>query len=336
MRSVGRPRREMPRTRLLAVSGLIAAVLVGLAGCQRGAASSAPPGDAAVLKVARQRGGTRALVEASGVLDGAPYKVEWSEFPSAQTLLEALSAGAVDAGAVGDAPFMFAYASGSKIKAVQALQSDHASASTAIVIPAHSPIKAVADLKGRRIATGRGSVGHYLLLLALERAGLKPSDVTVVYLSPGDAKAAMASGSVDAWATWGSFVALATTRDHARVLIDSRGYLSGVAFEAANEQAITTKRAQLGDFLHRLAKAQLWARDHQDVYAHALAVDTGLPLDIARMTVASNRTLAVPIDAAVEAEEIDVLDHFRAAGLIDKPIDVHAALDPSFNDAVKP
>jgi sulfonate transport system substrate-binding protein len=275
-------------------------------------------------------------MEASHALDGAAYKVEWSEFPSAQTLLEALGAGAVDAGAVGDAPFMFAYASGSKIKAVQALQSDHTSASTAIVIPAYSPIKTLADLKGRRIATGRGSIGHYLLLLALERAGLKPSDVTVVYLAPGDAKAAMASGSVDAWATWGSYVALATTRDHARVLIDSRGYLSGVAFEVANEHAIATKRAQLDDFLHRLARAQLWAKAHQDLYAHALAVDTGLPLDIAQMTVARNRTLAVPIDAAVEAEETKTLAHFQAAGVIDKPIDVHAALDPSFNDAAKP
>lgn len=318
------------------VFGLVAAVAVGLAGCHREAASSAPPGDAAILKVASQRGGTRAIVEASGVLEGAPYKVEWSEFPSAQTLLEALSAGAVDAGAVGDAPFMFAYASGSKIKAVQALQSDPSGASTAIVIPARSPIRTVADLKGRRVATGRGSIGHYVLLLVLERAGLKPSDVTMVYLSPGDAKAAMASGSVDAWATWGSYVALATMRDHDRVLVDSRGYLSGVAFEAANEHAIATKRAQLGDFLRRLARAQLWAKAHEDLYAQALAVDTGLPLDIAQATVANLRTQATPIDATVEAEEAKTLAHFRAAGVIDRPIDVHAALDPSFNDAARP
>jgi sulfonate transport system substrate-binding protein len=335
MRSVGGRRREKSGTRLLAVSGLIAAAFVGLTGCHR-VASSASAGDAVVLKVASQRGGTRAIMEASGVLDGAPYKVEWSEFPSAQTLLEALSAGAVDAGAVGDAPFMFAYASGSKIKAVQAVKSDGSAASTAIVIPAHSPIKTVGDLRGRRVATGRGSIGHYLLLLALERAGLKPSDVTVVYLAPGDAKAAMASGSVDAWATWGSYIDLAITRDHARILIDSRGYLSGIAFEAANEHAIATKRAQLDDFLHRLARAQVWAKDHEDLYAHALAIDTGLPLDIAQATVVRERRLAVPIDAAVEAEEVDTLAHFRAAGVIDKPIDVHAALDPSFNDAVRP
>lgn len=322
--------------RARAVFGLVAAMAVGLAGCHREAASSAPPGDAAVLKVASQRGGTRALVEASGVLEGTPYKVEWSEFPSAQTLLEALSAGAVDAGAVGDAPFMFAYANDPKIKAVQALQADPASASTAIVLPARSPIRSVADLKGRRVATGRGSIGHYLLLLVLERAGLKPSDVTVVYLSPGDAKAAMASGSVDAWATWGSYIALATTRDHARILVDSRGYLSGVAFEAANARAIGAKRPQLDDFLRRLAKAQRWAKDHQDLYAHALAVDTGLPLDVAQWTVSHYSTLAVPIDAQVEAEEVTTLAHFRAAGVIDKPIDVHAALDPSFNDAVRP
>jgi sulfonate transport system substrate-binding protein len=313
------------------VAALTALTLAaGLAGCDRGGgqASTGP----VMLKVANQRGGTRALMEAAGALDGVPYRIEWSEFPSAQTLLEALGAGAVDMGAISDAPFMFAYASGAKIKAVQAIRAE-ASGATAVVVPDASPIHAIGDLKGRRVATGRGSVGHYFLLLALERAHIKPSELTIIFLSPGDAKAALAAGSIDAWSTWAPYVPLAV-RDHARVVADSRGVLDGVAFEAATDQAIAGKRAQLDDFLRRLTKAERWAQDHPDTYAQALAKDTGLPLDIARQTVASRgRTEVIPIDAAVEAGEHVVLQHFQAAGVIATTPDIHAALDPSFNDA---
>jgi sulfonate transport system substrate-binding protein len=138
---------------------------------------------AADLKVGSQRGGTKAVLLASGALEGAPYKIEWSEFPAAQPLLEALSAGAVDLGEAGDAPFLFAYAGGAKIKAVQAGKSG--GSATAILVRKDSPIRTVADLRGKKVATGRGSIGHYLLLRQIESAGLKPTDVTVVFLAPG-------------------------------------------------------------------------------------------------------------------------------------------------------
>jgi sulfonate transport system substrate-binding protein len=292
--------------------------------------------DRPVLKIASQKGGTKSLILASGVLDGAPYKVEWSEFPSAQTLLEALSAGAVDAGAVGDAPFMFAYAAGAPIKVVQATRSAGGGASTAIVVRADSVIHVAADLKGKRIATGRGSVGHYVLLRVLENAGLTPKDVTVVYLSPGDAKAALGSGSVDAWATWGPYVGFAQLHDRARILVNGEGLLHGIGFEAANTAAIGAKQAQLGDFLARLAKAQRWEASHEAEFAAVMAKETGLPDDVARYTVAKSRAVPTPIDAAVIAEEADTLKHFVKAGVITGAPDIAAAFDTRFNSAAAP
>jgi succinate dehydrogenase/fumarate reductase flavoprotein subunit len=197
------------------IAALTAAVL--LAGC--GASGS---GDGqAPLKVGSQRGGTKAILIASGALEGVPYKIEWSEFAAAQPLLEAVGAGAVDLGEAGDAPFLFAYASGAKIKAVQAGKSG--GSATALLVRKGAPFHGVADLRGRKIATGRGSIGHYLLLRLLEEAGLKPTDVQIVFLNPGDAKAAFTSGAIDAWVTWGSYVALAKLHDDATVLADGRG-----------------------------------------------------------------------------------------------------------------
>jgi sulfonate transport system substrate-binding protein len=317
-------------TRLVRVT-TIALSALSLMACQP--KTSAAP---AVLKIASQKGGTKSLMLASGALAGAPYRVEWSEFPSAQALLEALSAGAVDAGAVGDAPFVFAYAAGSKIRAVAATRASAGGASTAVLVRGNASIRTPADLKGKRIATGRGSIGHYLLLRVLERAGLTPKDVTVVFLNPGDAKAAFGSGSVDAWATWGSYVGLAQLHDHARVLTDGQGLLSGIGFEAAYDPAIEAKHQALQDFLHRLAQAQRWEATHKAEYAAVLAKETGLPSDVALYTVSQARGAPTPIDDSIIGEERETLNRYAAAGVVNAAPNIDGAFDRSFNAAAAP
>ena len=311
---------------------LIAALtaLVLLTGCG-GTHEGAGP---AVLKVGSQRGGTKAILIASGALEGTPYKIEWSEFPAAQPLLEAVGAGAVDLGEAGDAPFLFAYASGSKIKAVQAGKSG--GSATALLVRKGSPIHGLADLRGKKIATGRGSIGHYLLLRLLEEAGLKPTDVQVVFLSPGDAKAAFTSGAIDGWVTWGSYVALAKLHDDATILADGDGRLSGYGYEAASETAIAGKRPQVEDFLRRLAKARRWAGEHPEAYAAALSKETGLAPDVALYTVKQYRIAPTEIDDKAVAEATAVLDRFRTAGQVTSTRDVAGAFDRSFNAAVAP
>jgi sulfonate transport system substrate-binding protein len=302
---------------------------LSLAACGKGGAGGQP-----ALKVGSQKGGTKSLVLASGALDGAPYKVEWSEFPAAQHLLEAVGAGAVDLGAVGDAPFLFAFASGGKVRAVHASTGSSGGAGTVLLVPKESPIRSVADLRGRKVATGRGSIGHYLLLVLLEKAGLKPSDIETVFLSPGDAKAAFSSGAIDAWVTWGSYVFIATRREGARILADGRGHLNGVGFEVANVGSIAAKRPQIADFLRRLSQAQRWGATHKAEYAKAMARETGLDEEIARLTVETNRGQPVPIDAAIIDQERKVLDRFRAAGAITTSPDLVQAFDTSFNGSV--
>lgn len=320
-------RRQVILAALVAVSLAVAGVLLF-------ALNGAPKAET-VLRVGSQKGGVKSLLLASGVLEGAPYRVEWSEFPAAQPLLEALSANAVDLGAVGDAPFIFAYAGGSKIKAVQASRSSGGGRSTALLVRADSPIRTPVDLRGKSIATGRGSIGHYLVLRVLERAGLTPADVKIVYLSPSDSKAAFSTGAVDAWATWGPYVGAATLHDRARVLADGQGLLTGVGFQAATDKAVAAKRPELDDFLRRLAKAQAWANQNKAAYAKVLAKETGLPLDVAVYTVSQARSVPVPIDASVIDEERETLVHFVKAGVIAKAPAIEGAFDPSFNTSTE-
>ena len=175
---------------------LIAAALFAAAIAQAAAQPS--------LRVGDQKGNARAVMEAAGVLNDVPYKIDWKEFPAAAPLLEALSAGAIETGLVGDAPFTFAAAAKVPVKAIAAIRQTREG--LAILVPKGSEIKSFADLKGKKIGTGRGSVGHQLLLAALEKHGLTASDVQLVFLLPSDAKVAYSSGSIDAWSTWEPYV----------------------------------------------------------------------------------------------------------------------------------
>lgn len=301
---------ETSRRSLLA--GLAALSLSACQGPVKPAASSS-----AVLRVGNQKGTTKALMTAAGVLTGVPYPIEWSEFPAAQHLLEGLGAGAVDVGLVGDAPYLFAFANGSDLKVVQAITYGDSS-NVAILVPANSPIRTVADLKGKRVASGKISVGQYLLLRALESGGLTIKDIQPVYMAPSDAKAAFSSGNVDAWATWSPFQDTAVLHDQARILITGKGLLASHAYQVATPAAIHDKLAQLRDFLPRIGKAYAWANANPQGYADALTHDTGLPPDVALSMVRAIHPAVAPLNDAILADADDIVKHLSAAS--DQPI----------------
>lgn len=308
---------------------ILSATLVAAAGIAFAAATfnrSSEP----VLRVANQKGQVKSMMIASGALEGAPYTVEWSEFPAAQPLLEAVGSGAADLGLAADAPFIFAYQSGSPVKAI-AVQApvNQAADALAVLVKNGSPVRSVQDLAGKSVATTRGSIGHHLLLQALERADIPVDQVRVTFLPPGDAKAAFDSGAIDAWSTWTPYTNVAI-KEGARAVVDAKDYGLPLYIDIANADAITPKRAQLADFLKREAKAVAWARAHPNAFAQVLARETGLPLDIARASFDRNNRLSRPIDASIIAHEQAITRRFQKAGLTGGQRDVKQAFDGSF------
>ncbi len=315
----------------VAVIGVAVVVVAGLAF----AATRFAGGDEHVLRVANQKGQVKSMMIASGVLNGAPYTVEWSEFPAAQPLLEAVGGGAADLGLAADAPFIFAFQSGSPIKAI-AVQAPagQAGEALAVLVKTGSPIRSAGDLVGKSIATTRGSIGHHLLLQALERAKIPADKVRVTFLPPGDAKAAFDSGAIDAWATWTPYTNVAI-KEGARPVVDAKDYGLPLYIDVANEESIEPKRALLADFLKREAKAVAWARSHPDAFAQVLAKETGLPLDIARASFDRNNRISQPIDDRLVVHEQAITARFRKAGLIEGERDVRQAFDTSFGNGEK-
>jgi sulfonate transport system substrate-binding protein len=317
------------RTRLL----LLLPTLI-LAACTP-AASTAPnaPSDAAsqsTLRVGDQKGGSEALLQASGELDQLPYHLEFSRFAAAAPLLEALNADAIDLGGAGDAPVLFAQAAGTPLRVVQATRGNPFN--TAIVVRADSPLRSAADLRGKTIATGKGSIGHYQVLGALEQAGIPISEVTLAFLTPADAKAALATGTADAWSTWEPYTSLAVMTDGWRVLVPGTGISSGLGFQVASESAVKAKRPAIVDYLARVSRARRWALDHADTYVAGWAKLIEIPEPVARQVFTTQRTQTIPIDAKVIADQQRTADAYFEAGVIDHAVQVAPVFDPSFND----
>jgi len=314
----------MQRRTLL--GGLLAAPALIPAGITAAGAQTA------VLRVGDQRGGIQPLMEAAGVLADLPYRLEWSQFAGAPMLLEALNAAAIDTGGIGDAPFTSAVAAGIPGKAVSAVRSG--GAVTALVVPGDSPIRRVADLRGKTIATLRGQTGHFLTLAALEKEGLPLDAVRFAFIAPDAAKAAMARGAVDGWATWGPYISLAKVQDGAREIVNGDGLMSGQSYQMASDAAIAGKRQALSDFLRRLRLAREWGLANAEEQARVWSAATGFPLPVGRDVVAVAATRTVAIDEGVIAAQQRVSDFFAEVKVIPRAHRVAPAFDSGFNAAV--
>ena len=295
-----------------------------------GLLSTVQAGDLQPLRVANQKSTIKALLEASGESQNVPYEIKWSEFPSASPLGEALNAGAVDVGALGDAPYVFALGAGASIKVISIIHAEGRN-TTALLVPKDSPIKTAADLKGKKIVTGRGSIGHYLAIKALNDAGLTTEDVQFIFLLPAESRLVLDNGTADAWATWDPYTTVVTSQSNARVLVSGKHLLSNHLYFAATGQAIADKRVQLDDFVARIDRAYAWANTHPEQYAAAQAKITGLPLAV-HIEVAQDTHLSpVTIDDTVIHGLQATADTYVKEGLLSQHIDVSQGFDSSFN-----
>jgi sulfonate transport system substrate-binding protein len=284
------------------------------------------------LRVGDQKGNSKAAMEASGVLKDVPYRIEWKEFAAASPLLEALSAGAIDTGLVGDAPFTFAAAANVPVKAIGAIRQSQEG--LAILVPRDSKIHSLDDLKGKKIATGRGSIGHQLILAAMESKGWSPSDLQIVFLAPSDAKVAYTQGSVDAWSTWEPYVSQEEVLFQSRRVVTAEGLASGMSFQVASLDAIRDKRPELEDFLRRLAAARAWSLTNVGAYAETWGKLMGIPPAVPLNWLSRAKIRVAPIDDGVVADEQKTIDLYFRAGLVKQKLNAADIVDRSFSEAI--
>src|SRR5882757_9807974 len=277
-----------------------------------------------VVRIGFQKYGKLVLLKSKGTLEeklkAAGYKVVWTEFPSGPPLLEALNIGAIDFGNTGEAPPIFAQAAGAPIQYVA--YEPPAPKGEAILVPRDSPLKSVADLKGRKVALNKGSNVHYLLVKALEQAGLKYSDIEPVFLAPADARAAFERGAVDAWVIWDPFQAAAEAATGARTLADGSGIVSNYQFYFASKKFIAADPKIVDLVLAQLSEVDGWAKGDIHTVAEQLAPAIGLPVPVVEVALGRQAYGIKPITDRVIADQQQVADSFFALGLVPKHIKI--------------
>ena len=324
----------------------LALILATVAACSSSATSSSggaatPTGTASAaqadvanvtMHIGDQAGtGAQALLTAAGLIGKLPFKVDWSDFTSGPPMLQAMAAGSVDVGGVGNAPPVFAAAGGDKLAIVGAYQSNPQG--SALLVPKGSAIHSVADLRGKRIAVAQGSSADYHLLTVLNKAGISVHDVTLVYLQPAEGLAALTSGHIDAWDIWSPFLEEGELQNSATALVTGTGYGSPYSFEVASRAALAdpAKAAAIKDYLALVAQAHTWANTHLPVWAAVWAKASGLPLSTMQKAANDDYSTAVPITPAVITSEQQVSDAFTTAGLIPVKVNFSDFIDTAFN-----
>jgi sulfonate transport system substrate-binding protein len=276
------------------------------------------------IRIGTQKGGFFPAVRQRHTVEDAfkPFGIEvkWVDFQFGPPLLEAINVGSVDFGFVGDSPPIFAQAGGANIRYVAAVKSD--GQTQAIIVPQDSPIKTLADLKGKRVAFGKGSSAHNLLVAALEKAGLSWSDITPAPLAPADATAAFVKGSVDAWSIWDPYLALAELKEKARVIAFDRDVHKPNAFYIAGSDFVEKHPSVVARLNTVFASEGKWADTHHEEVAKAQAEATGVDIEAIRRFVDRSNYQVVPVDDEIIASQQAVADRFAKLGLIPKPVKV--------------
>ncbi|KAF1022877.1 MAG: putative aliphatic sulfonates-binding protein [Paracidovorax wautersii] len=276
---------------------------------------------AGTMRVGFQKGGGLLnVLKAQGrlekLLGGSGWKVSWHEFPAGPQLLEALNGGSVDLGWTGAPPPIFAQAAG--IELVYAAAEPPAPHIEAIVVRPDSPVRTVADLRGKRVAFQKGSSANFLLVAALEKAGVKFSEIQPVHLPPADGRAAFESGRVDVWSVWDPYLAAVQDALKTRTLSDYEGLLQPSTFYQASRR-FAENHPQV---LEELARTGEWANGHRRELAELLAPTVGLPVPVVEAWQARNPYGAQPITPQIVAVQQQVADTFHAQNLIPRRIEV--------------
>jgi len=290
-------------------------------------AASAVENTPKTVNIGYQKANIFALLKYRGTLDEQFKKqgiaVRWVEFPAGPQMLEGLNVGSIDLAATGDAPPTFAQAAQADL--VYLAHSPANPKTEAIVVPENSPIKTVADLKGKRVALNKGSDVNYLLVSALENAGLSYKDITPVYLPPADARAAFQRGAVDAWVIWDPYYAEVETNAKARLVKNAEGLVPHYTFYLASRKFADTYPQTAKQVVDELGTLSDWANKHPEDAAKILATSTGLPQPIWQRALARMLYGAERMTPAVFKEQQALADKFSQIGLLPVKVNVSSA-----------
>jgi len=311
---------------------LILTLLLAAVGCNRSsgselATSQSAAKSGAVVRIGYQKSGAPFLLKSrseslAARLQEQGATLEWLEFQAGPLLLEAMRAGSVDVGYVGETPPVFAQAG--NVPFLYVAHEAPAPQAEAIIVPQRSPLQRLSDLRGKRVALNRGSNVHFLLLQALAKAGLTLDDLQVTFLPPADARAAFDSGNVDAWVIWDPFFAAAELAG-ARVLQDGEGLVDNHQYYVARKEFAAAQPKLLQIVLGAFDELGKWAGEHPEETAKLNASASGISYDALLRAEKRHTYGLLPITPDILQRQQRIADAFVKVNAIPREIETKQA-----------
>ena len=316
---------------LTPLRALFASALLSLAAC-----SGAPDGGT-TLKIGDQLHALKSSLDVSGEGQPTVYKIEWANFVGGPPIIAAQTGGSLDVGWMAETPLIFAQAAGSPVKVVAVSKTVGGGGSPyALVVTPNSPIRSIADLKGKSVSFMKGTVLHYFVARLLDKQGLSLKDIKPVQAT-GFGTGLLDKGSADAITIGEPYLTQALDAGKVRVLAsgappNTPGFFYLVASDAALADPVKAKA--IGDLVARAARATRWQRENVAKAAPTLAKRYNIDVKTAEKIIRRAPANYAPIDADIIAAHQDEADLFFKEGLIRKKLDVAAIFDKRYDNIV--
>jgi aliphatic sulfonates family ABC transporter substrate-binding protein len=281
------------------------------------------------IRIGYQKLGLLMLVKGYGAFDAAlaarGVRMDWVEYQGGIQIVEALRTGELAAGIVGDCPAVYAQAE--DVPVVYVAAEPPAPHGTALIVPDNSPVRCVADLRGKRVAVNRAAQAHYLLLKALEEAGVSRADVAITFMPPSAALQAFRTGEIDAWGIWDPWLSSARLDFGARVLRDSTGLLNNSAYYLAQRDFAQQQPDLLSELLRHTQVAAQWASSDPERAADLIAPGLGFS-SRAIMASLERELRTIPVSPELVAAQQAIADTLLRLQLIPRAVSVADAQWP--------
>ncbi len=282
-------------------------------------------GKTGILPYAREKQYFEKAFEKEGV------KVTWNEFASGPPHFEALASGRLDFGAVGGTPVIAGQSGNVDFKAIAVLSDGKKGNS--IIVPKGSSIKEIADLKGKKIGVAKGSSAYHFLYMALDRGGLKDSDIEIIQLQPDEARPALDNGSIDAWSIWEPYATTAVFQTGAKVLVTGEDLnINAPSFLIARTEFTETHPDLTVLFLKTYEEVQQHFVADIDGVSKEIAEAQKVDVEIIQSVLKNSEPILSPTTDDFAKAHQEQADFLYSVGGIDRELDTSKVIENKFVD----
>ena len=229
-------------------------------------------------------------------------EIKWVQSAGSNRALEYLASNSIDVGSTAGLAALLGKANGNPVKTVYIYSRPEW---TALVVRKDSPIKSLADLRGKKVAATKGTDPYLFLLRSLQTVGLHRSDIEHVSLQHADGRVALEQGRVDAWAGLDPHMAASELESGSRLLYRNVAF-NTYGFLNAREEFLANHPAELARVIRAYERARHWTIANPDAAAKILAEEAKVSLPVALLQVKLRSDFSNPLPSQEHVKALQV------------------------------